>query len=128
DAAQGDVAARTGAAKPEHLQRFVTRGRVARGILDVVEADILRRAFAGFRRGVGRNADDHQRRTGQQNASKHQTLSHSCSMVARVKPEAGLLRKPVPSPDQVRAGLFGSIALRARTIPYVLAAIMAAGT
>src|SRR5215510_13645995 len=75
DAAKGNVAARTGAAKPEHLQRFVTRGRVARGVLDLVEADIFDRAFAGFWRSVCPDPENHQHRSGQQNASKHRTLS-----------------------------------------------------
>src|SRR5262245_18780197 len=128
DAAKGNVAARTGAAKPEHLQRFVTRGRVARGVLDLVEADILGRAFERFRRGVRRNAEDHQRRTGQQKASKHQTLSHTRSMVRRVKPEGRLVPRTRTRPPSSPGRTFRIMLCGLVTIPYFLAAIMAGGT
>src|SRR5215475_4228451 len=75
DAAKRDIAARAGAAKPEDFQRFVTRGRVARGVLDLVEADIFDRALAGLWRSVCPDPENHQHRSGQQNASKHRTLS-----------------------------------------------------
>src|SRR5262245_8396234 len=39
-------------------------------------------------------------------ANRHFARSHVWSMIPRVKPEGRLFRKPVSSPDQVRARLF----------------------